>query len=166
MGLFIRHYKKLYDSQEKTKEEKLWININKAIKDDRQSALSEVWARGEKFEKDRQQLLDDFYAREKALKEEDDKIYQSIDNLKGDMGILKNGILSIQGRGFKHDCRKLLEEGHIITLNEYEAIGAEHNIYKTLGGNSHGDALFELVKVKYAAQVGHSVDDDDKIPQI
>jgi hypothetical protein len=24
MGLFIRHYKKLYDSQEKTKEEKLW----------------------------------------------------------------------------------------------------------------------------------------------
>lgn len=67
------------------------------------------------------------------------------------MNVLKGGILSIQGRGFKHDCRKLLEDGHIITLNEFEALGAEHNIYKSLGGNSHGDALFDLVKVKYSA---------------
>lgn len=54
MGLFIRHYKKLYDSQEKNKEEKLWLNINKAIKEDHQQTLNEVWARGDKFEADRQ----------------------------------------------------------------------------------------------------------------
>ena len=166
MGLFIRHYKKLYDSQEKNKEEKLWMNINKAIKEDHQQTLNEVWARGDKFEADRQQLLDDFYAREKALKEEDNKIYQSVDNLRGDMNVLKGGILSIQGRGFKHDCRQLLEDGHVITLNEFEALDAEHNIYKSLGGNSHGDALFDLVKIKYSAQVGHSVEDDEKVSQI
>jgi hypothetical protein len=67
------------------------------------------------------------------------------------MNVLKGGILSIQGRGFKDDCRKLLEDGHVITLNEFEALDAEHNIYKSLGGNSHGDALFDLVKVKYSA---------------
>ena len=166
MGLFIRHYRKLYKESEDNKEKTLWTNINKAIMNDHNDIIKEVFARGDKFEADRQQLLDDFYAREKALKVEDDKIYQSVDNLRGDMNVLKGGILSIQGRGFKHDCRTLLEDNHIITLNEFEALGVEHSIYKSLGGNSHGDALFDLVKVKYSAQVGHSVEDDEKDPQI
>lgn len=166
MGLFIRHYRKLYIESKDNKEKVLWTNIKKAIMDDHNDIIKEVFTRGDQFEADRQQLLDDFYAREKALKVEDDKIYQSVDNLRGDMNILKGGILSLQGRGFKHDCRALLEDGHIITLNEFEALDTEHNIYKSLGGNSHGDALFDLVKVKYAAQVGHPIESDDKDPQI
>lgn len=61
---------------------------------------------------------------------------------------MKGGILSIQRRTFKQECRELLREGHEITLAEFEALQEEHNIYHSLGGNHDGDALFEMVKTK------------------
>lgn len=61
---------------------------------------------------------------------------------------LKNGILSLQGRNFKQDCRNLLQEDHTITLEEFEALQAEHNVYKSLGGNHDGDELFEMARKK------------------
>lgn len=107
--------------------------------------------------------MDEFYDREGKLRDEDNKIEQSIKELKGNVDILKNGVLSIQGRGFKHDCRVLLEEGHSITLTEYENLATEHKTYNSLGGNSHGDALFELVKIKYQAQIGHPVETEENL---
>ena len=77
---------------------------------------------------------------------EDVKIHQEID-------VIKNGMLSVEGRAFKSDCRKLLEDGHIITLNEYENILAEHIIYNKLGGNHEGDGLFSMVVAKYQNQL-------------
>ena len=77
---------------------------------------------------------------------EDVKIHQEID-------VIKNGMLSVEGRAFKSDCRKLLEDGHIITLNEYENILAEHIIYNKLGGNHEGDGLFSMVIAKYQNQL-------------
>jgi len=43
-----------------------------------------------------------------AFKEEDKRIHEEIDELKDDFKIMKGGILSIQGRDFKADCRMLL----------------------------------------------------------
>ena len=61
---------------------------------------------------------------------------------------LKNGLLSIQGRAFKASCKKLLEEGHEITLEEYEEITKDHDAYNSLGGNHNGDQLYRLVRQK------------------
>lgn len=78
--------------------------------------------------------------------EEDKRIHHEID-------IIKDGMLSVEGRAFRNECRRLLEEGHIITLNEYEAILAEHITYNNLGGNHEGDGLFSMVQVKYQNQL-------------
>ncbi len=78
--------------------------------------------------------------------EEDKKIHHEID-------IIKDGMLSVEGRAFRNECRRLLEEGHVITLNEYEAILAEHVTYNNLGGNHEGDGLFSMVQVKYQNQL-------------
>lgn len=54
----------------------------------------------------------------------------------------------MQGKNFKSDCRRLLDENHEITLDEWEEIDADHEAYNGLGGNHRGDELFELVKKK------------------
>lgn len=73
---------------------------------------------------------------------EDEHIHEEIDAIKG-------GLLSLEGRNFKEDCRRLLMPGHIITLAEYEAIQAEHIVYNNLGGNHEGDGLYSMVMTKY-----------------
>ena len=83
---------------------------------------------------------------EKHSIEEDKRIHHEID-------IIKDGMLSVEGRAFRNECRRLLEEGHVITLNEYEAILAEHVTYNNLGGNHEGDGLFSMVQVKYQNQL-------------
>ena len=87
-------------------------------------------------------LLEVVQESEKKSYEEDIHIHNEIDNI-------KSGVLSIEGRAFKDDCRRLLEPGHVITLPEYEAIQAEHIVYNSLGGNHEGDGLFRLVVKKY-----------------
>lgn len=92
--------------------------------------------------------------RDKRFQEEDSRLHTEINELKDEFKIMKGGILSIQGRDFKADCRALLQPDHRITLNEYEAIIEEHEVYKSLGGNHEGDALFSMVQVKYQSILG------------
>ena len=72
-------------------------------------------------------------------------------------------MLSVQGRAFKAECRRLLEDSHSITLNEYESILQEHITYNNLGGNHEGDGLFSMVQAKYKNQlkVAPNIDTDD-----
>ena len=91
--------------------------------------------------------------RDIRFREEDNRLHAEIDGLRDDFKIIKGGILSIQGRDFKADCRMLLQPEHMITLNEFEAIIEEHEVYKSLGGNHEGDALFTLVEQKYGKQL-------------
>lgn len=58
------------------------------------------------------------------------------------------GVLSIQGKIFKNECRSLLREGHEITLEEFESLQEDHKAYKALGGNHDGDTLFSMVEKK------------------
>lgn len=73
--------------------------------------------------------------------------------LQEQVDIIRSGILSIQRKNFKQECRELLREGRDITLDEFEALQEEHNIYHSLGGNHDGDTLFEMVKEKAANQL-------------
>lgn len=62
--------------------------------------------------------------------------------------VLKAGLLSIQGRTFKSNCRRLLDPDHDISLEEYEEITKDHDAYNSLGGNHNGDQLYQLVRKK------------------
>lgn len=94
-------------------------------------------------------LINKILPRETALKDEDKKLNVEIDRLNDNVDILKGGMLSLQGREFKKECRDLLREDHVITLIEYENIVEEHKVYNSLGGNHRGDALFAAVQQKY-----------------
>ena len=90
-----------------------------------------------------QNLLDVVKSTEDRAFQEDEHIHEEIDSI-------KSGVLSIEGRAFKEDCRRLLDPAHIITLEEFEATQAEHIIYNKLGGNHEGDGLFQMVEKKYS----------------
>lgn len=77
------------------------------------------------------------------------KTKKNIDRLEVELDVLREGILSIQGRNFKEDCYKLLAEDHVITQTEWELIDVEHNVYNSLGGNHEGDRLYTDVETKY-----------------
>lgn len=88
---------------------------------------------------------------EVASERADSQMEAQMKQIQTDLAILTEGMLSIQGKQFKDECRALLKEDHTITLQEYEGITNEHRIYNTLHGNHEGDSLFSLVKVKYEA---------------
>ena len=92
--------------------------------------------------------------RQKSI-ECDQVLDQKVSNLKEKIDTLQDGILSIQGRDFKSDCRALLQPDHEITLDEYEQIIADHEVYNNLGGNHKGDELFDLVTHKFDARLTH-----------
>ncbi len=92
---------------------------------------------------------------EMASTKNDEKIEKQMREIQEDHVILTEGMLSIQGKQFKEDCRELLKEGHVISLNEYEHITHEHDVYNQLHGNHEGDGLYSLVKVKYEASLSH-----------
>ena len=92
--------------------------------------------------------------RQKSI-ECDQILDQKVSNLKEKIDTLQDGILSIQGRDFKSDCRSLLHPDHEITLDEYEQIIEDHEVYNNLGGNHKGDELFDLVAHKFDAGLIH-----------
>lgn len=84
---------------------------------------------------------------------EDEAIRTQIAGIRNNLTTLTEGILSIQGRQFKEECRALLENDHEITLKEFEHITNEHRIYNALYGNHEGDSLYDLVEIKYRANL-------------
>ena len=84
------------------------------------------------------------------LSKKDDKCLQKqIDEINECLKALKTGILNIQGKAFKQECKKALEDGYEITLERFESIQEDHEVYNGLGGNHDGDSLFDLVEHKY-----------------
>lgn len=79
----------------------------------------------------------------------DQMIKADMEATKKHLSTLQKGVLGIQGRDFKSDCRFLLEHDHVITQNEWEEINDEHDIYNSLGGNHEGDRLYNDVSIKY-----------------
>jgi len=84
-----------------------------------------------------------------VVKESDEKSIAEDKIIHKEIDIIKDGMLSIEGRAFRNECRKLLDEDHTITVDEYTTILAEHTTYNNLGGNHEGDELFKMVQAKY-----------------
>ena len=84
-----------------------------------------------------------------VVKESDEKSMEEDKIIHHEIDIIKDGMLSVEGRAFRNECKRLLEDDHIITLNEYLAVVNEHGVYNNLGGNHEGDLLFSAVKAKY-----------------
>lgn len=69
------------------------------------------------------------------------------------INVLKDGVLSIQGAHFRQQCKALLnDEDRFISIDEFEQLTFDHNIYNQLGGNHLGDALFAAVEARFKAQ--------------
>ena len=83
------------------------------------------------------------------LTEEDGRIHQEIETVSSKVEIVGSGVLAIQGQVFKDECRRLLAEDHQITLDEFEQLQTDHEVYNSLGGNNKGDELFDAAKAKY-----------------
>lgn len=83
-------------------------------------------------------------------KNDENKIEKKIDTLEDNLNTLKGGILSLQRKEFKEECRRLLNQKEAITYEQYTMLQHEHTIYNSLGGNHEGDQLFKLVSMRYA----------------
>lgn len=77
------------------------------------------------------------------------------ETLSEEIGIVKDGVLSIHGENFKGLCKTLLNPNHTITPEEYSHCINEHDTYNGLGGNHDGDALFKLVVEKATVDISH-----------
>lgn len=100
----------------------------------------------------RQERLEEKNAFLKSIKKEISAEFERSNSketeLAGEIKTLKAGLLSIQGRAFKNNCKRLLDPDHEISLEEYEEITKDHDAYNSLGGNHNGDELFILVRKK------------------
>ena len=104
----------------------------------------------------RQKEQDEFYNKIKgeidkeheSSKKDDVALQEDMNALTTVLTSLKRGLLSVQGRQFKADCKRLLDSNHKLTIDEYQQINEDHEAYHALGGNHNGDALFDLVRKK------------------
>lgn len=93
------------------------------------------------------QHVTDVIATSRAESKSDDAALRAqIEETSNQLNTLKAGLLSMQGKEFRNNCRRLLEATHTITLDEWEEINADHAAYNGLGGNHRGDELFEMVR--------------------
>lgn len=84
----------------------------------------------------------------------DQQIATTLTNIDNSIKVITQGLLSVQRRTFKEDCERLLDPNHIITLDEYQQITNDHDIYNALGGNHNGDQLFALIEEKVKNHLG------------
>lgn len=83
-------------------------------------------------------------------KNDENLIEKKIDSLEDNLNTLKDGILSLQRKEFKEECRRLLNQEEAITYEQYTMLQREHTVYNSLGGNHEGDQLFKLASMRYA----------------
>lgn len=129
---FVKKYMKLNNEALKRSQEEYHDKIKKDIIDKNQEMIHNMI--------------------EKSV-EDDARLQNEINAVTQDLALLKSGVLQIQGKDFKNQCRHLLEDSHTITLDEWEEIDSAHQVYNSLGGNHKGDELFELVKKKAANHI-------------
>lgn len=83
---------------------------------------------------------------------EEHTISTNVDNqLRNEIDRVRVGVLSLQGKSFREECRCLLGKD-MITMDEYEEFEDDYAAYKGLGGNHNGDALHDRVVDKFSKQ--------------
>ena len=156
VGFFGKRYLKLEKEERQREQTEFFEKLAKNIQQENTNMINSLSNHYNELERE----VEDQYTEittevSKAMvagrdesKADDEVLQNQISNLSDEMKSLKKGLLSIQGKEFRANCRKLLEDGHEITLDEWEEIDADHEAYNGLGGNHKGDQLYALVKKK------------------
>lgn len=126
-----KRFRDLYKKEQNHKKEAEYDDLKKEIKDE---------------------LLEVIEKNKEEAKNKDYELKQYIHTIDNDIRILKKGILAIHGNAFKQTCHKLLEQD-TISLEQWDALNQDHEIYNSLGGNHDGDRLYQDVSIKYRAQL-------------
>ena len=166
-GFFLRRYIKLEKAERNREQKEYFENLTNSIKEENAAIVTslktehnEMNQRSDKRYNELIKQSQDTYieittkvqeamlAGRDESKADDAYLQGQISEVSNELGFLKAGLLSIQGKEFRENCRKLLADDHEITLDEWEEIDADHEAYNGLGGNHKGDHLYELVKKK------------------
>lgn len=84
----------------------------------------------------------------RMIEEVGKEFYEETEQLRSQVNTVISGMLSIHSKAFKKECRELLQDDREISLEEFETLQREHDVYKSLGGNHDGDTLFDMVQKK------------------
>ena len=166
-GFFLRRYIKLEKAERSREQKEYFENLTNSMKKENAAIITSLKTEhdemnqrsDERYNELVKQSQDTYIeittkVQEAMLtgrdesKADDAYLQGQISEMSSELGFLKAGLLSIQGKEFRENCRKLLADDHEITLDEWEEIDADHEAYNGLGGNHKGDHLYELVKKK------------------
>lgn len=158
-GFLIKRYLRLEKEERQREQKEYFDKMLERIQTENQNVLKSL----EKEHDTMNQNSEDKYNKintkvDKALeagreesKADDAVLEKEITAVEKNIAALTAGVLSMQGKEFRNNCRKLLAEDHVITLDEWEELDKDHMAYNGLGGNHKGDHLFSLVKKKVEA---------------
>lgn len=158
-GFLIKRYLRLEKEERQREQREYFDKMLEKIQSDNQQILKSLEKEHDKMNKNSEDKYNEINTKvDKALeagreesKADDAVLEKEISTMKKNITALTAGVLSMQGKEFINNCRKLLAEDHIITLDEWEELDIDHTAYNGLGGNHKGDHLFSLVKKKVEA---------------
>lgn len=153
---FFKRYNKLEKANRKKEQEDFFLQLTNGIQEKNQAMIQKVSNQSDQMDKELADKYTDITTkvaeamiRGREESKHDDRVLQDqISILSTELKALKDGVLSIQGKEFKAQCRRLLDDSHELTLDEWEEIDKDHEVYNGLGGNHKGDQLYSLVKKK------------------
>ena len=158
-GFLIKRYLRLEKEERQREQKEYFDNVLKKIQSENQQVLKSLEKEHDKMNQNSEDKYDEINTKvDKAVeagreesKSDDAVLEKEISALEKNITALTAGVLSMQGKEFRNNCRKLLAEDHVITLDEWEELDKDHTAYNGLGGNHKGDHLFSLVKKKVEA---------------
>lgn len=158
-GFLIKRYLRLEKEERQREQKEYFDKMLEKIQSENQHVLKSLEKEHDKMNQKSEDKYNEINTKvDKALeagreesKADDAVLEKEISAMKKNITALTAGVLSMQGKEFINNCRKLLAEDHVITLDEWEELDADHTAYNGLGGNHKGDHLFSLVKKKVEA---------------
>lgn len=158
-GFLIKRYLRLEKEERQREQKEYFDKMLEKIQSENQHVLKSLKKEHDKMNQKSEDKYNEINTKvDKALeagreesKADDAVLEKEISAMKQNITALTAGVLSMQGKEFINNCRKLLAEDHIITLDEWEELDIDHTAYNGLGGNHKGDHLFLLVKKKVEA---------------
>ena len=158
-GFLIKRYLRLEKEERQREQKEYFDKMLEKIQSENQQMLKSLKKEHDKMNQNSEDKYNEINTKvDKALeagreesKADDAVLEKEISAMKKNITALTAGVLSMQGKEFINNCRKLLAEDHIITLDEWEELDIDHTAYNGLGGNHKGDHLFSLVKKKVEA---------------
>ena len=158
-GFIIKRYLRLEKEERQREQKEYFDNVLKKIQSENQQVLKSLEKEHDKMNQNSEDKYDEINTKvDQALeagreesKSDDAVLEKEISALEKNITALTAGVLSMQGKEFRNNCRKLLAEDHVITLDEWEELDKDHMAYNGLGGIHEGDHLFSLVKKKVEA---------------